>query len=144
MLNDELKHYGTPRKSGRYPWGSGDDPEQRHRSFLGYVDKLKKDGLSEVEIAKGLGMKTSELRAKKSIAKAAVRQEDAGYALRLKDKGYSNVAIGEKMGGLNESSVRALLNPAMKERANSTNAANTRTATGPFTLISAILHLPRE
>ena len=29
----ELKHYGTPRRSGRYPWGSGDDP-QRNKNFL--------------------------------------------------------------------------------------------------------------
>lgn len=115
-----LIHYGTPRHSGRYPWGSGDDPYQRNKSFLGYVDELKKEGLSEVEIAKGLGMTTSQLRAKKSIAKSEKRQADAAQALRLKDKGYSNIAIGERM-GINESSVRALLNPALKQRSEITN-----------------------
>lgn len=27
-LFGELYHYGIPRRSGRYPWGSGDDPYQ--------------------------------------------------------------------------------------------------------------------
>lgn len=114
-MNGELKHYGTPRHSGRYPWGSGKDNEQRHTSFLGYVEDLKNKGLSETEIAKGLGLTTTQLRAKKSIAKAEQRKADVAQALRLKDKGYSNVAIGERM-GINESSVRALLNPAIQER----------------------------
>ena len=30
---DELEHYGTPRHSGRYPWGSGDNPYQRYADF---------------------------------------------------------------------------------------------------------------
>lgn len=120
-MSEVLTHYGTPRHSGRYPWGSGDNPEQRNRSFLGYVDKLKKQGMSEVDIAKGMGMTTSQLRAKKSLAKAEQRKADVAQALRLKDKGLSNVAIGEKM-GINESSVRALLNPSIQERSNMTNA----------------------
>jgi DNA-binding CsgD family transcriptional regulator len=115
MMSKSLTHYGTPRHSGRYPWGSGEDPQQRNKSFLGYVDDLKKKGMSELDIAKGLGMTTSQLRAKKSIAKAEQRKADTAEALRLRDKGYSNVAIGERM-GLNESSVRNLLNPAMQER----------------------------
>jgi len=118
---DELKHYGTPRRSGRYPWGSGEDPEQRGTSFLGYVDNLRRQGLSEVEIAKGLGIKTSELRAKKSLAVAEKRKADTAMAIRLKDKGYSNVEIGRKM-GRNESSVRALLDPVLQERSEMTIA----------------------
>lgn len=27
--NDTIEHYGTPRHSGRYPWGSGEDPYQK-------------------------------------------------------------------------------------------------------------------
>ena len=26
LPEDELAHYGMPRRSGRYPWGSGEDP----------------------------------------------------------------------------------------------------------------------
>lgn len=112
-----LKHIGVKRRSGRYPWGSGKDPEQRNRSFLGYVKKLQDEGLSEVEIAEGLGMNTSQLRTRKSIAKSEVRAADAALALRLQQKGMSNVAIGRRM-GINESSVRALLDPAIQERSN--------------------------
>ena len=111
--NDELYHYGTPRHSGRYPWGSGKDPYQNNKNFLSYVDDLKKQGLKETEIAKGLGISTTDLRAKKAIAKSEVRAADSAMAYRLKEKGYSNVAIGERM-GINESSVRALLNPSLK------------------------------
>ena len=50
-MKKELSHYGVPRRSGRYPWGSGDNPYQRNRSLLNYVDDLKKKGLTETEIA---------------------------------------------------------------------------------------------
>ena len=112
---DELMHFGIIRQSGRYPWGSGKNPHQRSRDFMGMYDDLKKQGLSETEIAKGLGMNTRELRENKKIAKAQIQKAMEAQAVKLKDKGMSNVAIGEQM-GLNESSVRALLNPIMKER----------------------------
>ena len=116
--DDHLEHYGTPRKSGRYPWGSGGNEEgtQRNKSLLGYVNDLKKQGLSEPEIARGLGMTTTQLRALKSIAKNEQKQADIDKAQRLHDKGYSNVAIGKEM-GINESSVRSLLAPGQKDKA---------------------------
>lgn len=115
-MTDELKHEGVARRSGRYPWGSGENPEQRHVSFLGQVDKLRKEGMTDTEIARGLGMNTSELRARRTIALNAQKKAEQAQAQQLKERGLSNVAIGEKM-GKNESSVRALLNPAAKERA---------------------------
>ena len=44
-----FKHYGTPRHSGRYPWGSGKNP-QRHKTLLGRVEDLKKQGLTQAQI----------------------------------------------------------------------------------------------
>lgn len=114
-MSKELTHYGILRRSGRYPWGSGNNAEQRNKSFLGTVEDLKKQGLSETEIAKGLGISVAQLRAKKSIANAEKRKAEVAQALRLKDKGYSNVEIGRIM-GKNESSIRNLLNPALQER----------------------------
>ena len=29
-----IKHYGTPRHSGRYPWGSGENPYQHEDGWL--------------------------------------------------------------------------------------------------------------
>jgi hypothetical protein len=112
-----LKHYGTLHKSGRYPWGSGGDPEQRNKSFRENVKDLKKEGLSEADIAKGMGMKTGELRAKITIDKSSERTALYDKARKLKDKGYSDTAIGRQLGGMNESSVRSLLDPVIKERA---------------------------
>lgn len=118
-----LAHEGVLRKSGRYPWGSGNDPYQRNRDFLGWVDKLSKQGLSDAEIAKGLGLKTengreftsTDIRALKSIAKTANREADIAKALQLQRTGMSNIAIGKEM-GKNESTIRSLLDPALRER----------------------------
>lgn len=113
---DSLKHYGMPRRSGRYPWGSGQDPEQSGKSFLGYVDQLKRKGFSEVDIAVGLGISTTELRAKKSRANTISRREDVAMAIRLKEKGMSDPAGARQM-GIPESTYRNLLNPSIQERA---------------------------
>ena len=118
MIIDEeeyLMHYGVLRKSGRYPWGSGSTQNVRNKAFLDYVEGLRREGMSDVDIARGAGITTTELRAAKSIAKNAQKAGDIAWANRLKDKGMSNVAIGQKM-GLNESSVRALLVPGLKDR----------------------------
>jgi DNA-binding CsgD family transcriptional regulator len=111
-----LEHYGILRKSGRYPWGSGGTQEERNRTFLSTIDGLREQGMSDTEIARGFGMTTTQLRAGRSIAKNAEKQSQINMAQRLKDKGYSNVAIGERM-SLNESSVRALLAPGTKDKA---------------------------
>lgn len=113
--DDYLAHYGILRRSGRYPWGSGETQDQRNRDFLGYVEDLRSKGLSETEIARGLGITTTQLRAAKSIAKNQKKQADIAMAQRLKNKGYSNIAIGERM-GLNESTVRSLLAPGQKDK----------------------------
>ena len=113
--DDFLLHYGTLRKSGRYPWGSGDNPNQRNKQFLDYVDDLRKKGFTEKQIADGLGVTTTQLRATKAIAKNERRKADVALAIKLKESGMSNVAIGAQM-GINESSVRALLDPSIQER----------------------------
>lgn len=115
---DYLSHYGILRKSGRYPWGqSGETPAQRSMSFFDHVAVLKAQGLSEAEIATGFGFdSTTQLRDAKTIARNAKKQADIGRAEQLRNKGLSHKAIGEKMGGLNESSVRSLLVPGQLEK----------------------------
>ena len=114
-----IKHYGIKRRSGRYPWGSGKDPFQRGNDFLNAIDDLKAKGLTDGEIAASFGLNTRELREFRSIAKNEQRAANAALAYRLKEKGYSAVAIGERM-GINESSVRSLLDPLLQEKAAST------------------------
>ena len=111
-----LAHYGILRRSGRYPWGSGGTQSKRNKMFLDIVEDMRKQGMSEAEIARGFGISTTQLRASKSIARNEQKQQQINMAQRLKDKGYSNVAIGERM-GINESSVRSLLDPGAKDKA---------------------------
>lgn len=116
MSDEYIEHIGTPRHSGRYPWGSGENPNQRGKQFLDQVAYLKKKGMSDTEIAAGFGMNTSQLRARKAVERARLREAQATMANMLKDKGMSNVAIAEKMGLPSESSVRLLLDPAARAR----------------------------
>jgi hypothetical protein len=44
---DSLAHYGTKFHSGRYPYGSGEDPYQHGGDFLSRVEQLKKQGWKE-------------------------------------------------------------------------------------------------
>lgn len=111
----ELAHYGTKRHSGRYPWGSGDSPFQSGADFLGRVKELRSNGLTEAKQAEALGMNTSQLRARISTANNELRKDNMATAIKLKAKGMSNMAIGRRM-GINESSVRSLLDPQIRER----------------------------
>lgn len=114
--DDELRHYGILRKSGRYPWGSGDNVTERSRTFLDWRQHMLDQGLSEATIAKGIGMTTTDLRATLTIAKNAKKQADISRAQQLKEKAMSNVAIGKAM-GINESVVRSLLAPGEADKA---------------------------
>lgn len=122
-MDNELKHYGTPRHSGRYPWGSGEDGYQRSSNFRSHVRELRKQGLSELEIARGEGMKVHELRKRISLEKAEDRAAATAQVIRMKNLGYSNMEIGRRM-NLNESSVRSLLDPVLKERNEITKATS--------------------
>lgn len=116
---DELYHYGMPRRSGRYPWGSGDNPHQHDESFLKRYREDKAKGMTEKEIAEAEGMSTTQLRANVSLATTADRKAKIDRAMSLRDKGLSVSAIGREM-GINESSVRSLLNPTLAERTKKT------------------------
>ena len=114
---DDILHYGTPRHSGRYPWGSGKDPYQHSGDFLSRVNELKKQGLSEKEIADAVGLTTTQLRVQKSLAKDEQRTLQVDRARSLREDGLSTNKIAEKM-GIAESSVRSLLNTESEARMN--------------------------
>lgn len=40
---NEIYHIGMPRRSGRYPWGSGDRPFQSAEGISGYIRKKKQE-----------------------------------------------------------------------------------------------------
>jgi hypothetical protein len=122
-MDNELSHIGT-KYSGRYPKGSGDEPNQRNRSFLELADSLKAQGLSRLEIAKGCGMNTAEYTKKRSLAKMEIKKEDRARAEKLRSEGLNDTQIGVQM-NRNESSVRLLFNEKMNSRNESIdNTAN--------------------
>ena len=114
--DDVLIHYGVKRRSGRYPWGSGDDPYQHSGDFLGRIEDLQKKGLSEKEIADTIGLTTSQLRIQKSLAKDERRALQVARAKGLREDGKSLSEIAKIMGFNNDSSVRALLNDNAESR----------------------------
>ena len=124
VADDILMHYGVKRRSGRYPWGSGDSPYQHSGDFLSRVEELKKSGLSEKDIAKSLEMSIDELRTASAYAKHLRRQLQVDRAKSLQEDGLNTSEIGRQM-GLNESTVRSLLNSDTAEKKNQAlNTAN--------------------
>lgn len=114
----ELAHYGTPRHSGRYPWGSGENPFQHSGDFLSRIAELKKSGMTETEIAHELGLSTTQYRVQKQLASHERRQLEVDRAKSLRADGKSLNEIAKIMGYQHDSSVRSLLNDNTAERAN--------------------------
>lgn len=119
---DELMHYGMPRRSGRYPWGSGENPYQHSGDFLSRADELKAQGLSDTEIAKAMGLTTTQYRTQKALAKDERRALDVARAKSLREDGLSLNEIAREMGFANDSSVRSLLNENSEARMNQAKA----------------------
>lgn len=123
----ELSHSGTPHEgttphSGRFPWGSGDAAFQRPHDFYSFVRNREKKGMTETDIATGLNMTTTELRAFKSMAFATKERDMLEAINELKKqtkengKSYTNAEIGVIIGEqyndgkpIGESRVRSLL-----------------------------------
>ena len=85
VLIKKLEHSGTPRHSGRYPYGSGEEPNQESEDLLGYVKAMRKKGMANTEIAKSRGINTTQLRAQ--IALEGNKRDAARQAMayRLKE-----------------------------------------------------------
>lgn len=119
-----LEHYGTKRHSGRYPWGSGDNPYQHSGDFLSRVEELKKKGLSEKEILETINdslpdeykMGLTEFRTARQKAGHDRKALEYDQIRALKDDGLGWKEIGDKL-GMSESSVRSKYNNAISEKA---------------------------
>ena len=119
-----LEHYGTKRHSGRYPWGSGDNPYQHSGDFLSRVEELKKKGPSEKEILETINdslpdeykMGLTEFRTARQKAGHDRKALEYDQIRALKDDGLGWKEIGDKL-GMSESSVRSKYNNAIGEKA---------------------------
>ena len=120
IAEEILAHYGMPRRSGRYPYGSGDDPYQHgSRDFLGRVEELRKSGWKETpeNIMKEFGLTTTQYRVEKSLCNHERRAQRIATAKSLKSDGLNDSEIGRRM-GVNESTVRGWFNTEAEARMN--------------------------
>ena len=110
-----LEHYGTKRHSGRYPWGSGDNPYQHSGDFLSRIETLKKKGLPEKDIINAINdtlpkeyqLSPTEFRVARSKAISLRKQSEYEQIKDLKDnKGLGWTEIANQL-GMSESSVRS-------------------------------------
>ena len=122
-IEDVMIHYGVSvmdgapgRGSGRYPWGSGENPNQRTDTFLSRYREYAGKGLTEKEIAEKMGTTTTKLRVQLSYAKSQKRMQMVDQAKSLRKEGKSLNEIAEIMGFDNDSSVRSLLNENSETR----------------------------
>lgn len=120
MTDEEfLKHYGMPRRSGRYPYGSGKDPYQHSVDFLSRVAELKKNGWTETpeNIKKEFGLSSTDYRREKSICNDTRRIHQVARARSLQEEGKGASEIGKIM-GVRESTVRGWFNAEAESRMN--------------------------
>lgn len=136
IAKDILMHIGMPRRSGRYPYGSGKDPYQHSGDFLARIKDLEEQNLTfehprtgetikgEPAIAYALGIvdefknpSTGRLRTQIAVAKEEERRLKVDTAKRMREKeGKSLQQIAKEMGFDNDSSVRSLLNEDAEKR----------------------------
>ena len=125
QMSDEefLEHYGMPRRSGRYPYGSGKDPYQHEPDFLSRVEKLKAKGWEETaeNIKKEFGLNSHQYRIEKSICIDERKALDIARAKSLKADGLNTSEIGRRM-GVNESTVRGWFDQEKKAKYNLSKA----------------------
>lgn len=103
-MNDELLHYGIKRRSGRYPFGSGKDP-QRSFDFISEVEVLRKQGMTSNQIAEHMGLSTTEYRKQITIANDYRKKAILDSVISRHERGESNVAIAAAE-GITEGTVR--------------------------------------
>lgn len=120
-MKDALAHYGMPRRSGRYPWGSGKLPYQRGDvDFLGRIEQLQKEnpGATEKDIANMLNMTINEMRDRQAIARIYRRNDKIAALRHAIDKEGMSVNAAAKKLGISESTARSLLNKEAEIRNN--------------------------
>lgn len=146
VADDILAHIGVKFRSGRYPYGSGDNPYQHEKhpplrrddvtktDFLDRVENLRAkpdytwtddDGLwgkpgtvysGDTAIAHYMGLSTGDFRAAVEIAKTDIRNQERAFAVEKRNEGWSLMAIAKELGYSNDSSVRALLDEEVARR----------------------------
>lgn len=131
-IEDMIKHYGVDHNkgnpgSGRYRWGSGQEPFQHAKDFYTRANYLKsqkqpytdakgqfgpagKTYYGDTAVAHQMGLTSTEYRKMYTAAKNEVKTDEYNKIQELMDQGYGPTEIARKLGYKNESSVRSIVN----------------------------------
>ena len=102
LFNDHLAHYGLPRRSGRYKWGSGKDPYQSLERKR-HLKKAAKAGERYIKSKLG-SSKRAQKKAEKKAAKAREKEErknkyrdEKAYVKSLSDEELRKINARDQM-----------------------------------------------
>lgn len=96
MDEDHLEHYGTKRHSGRYPYGSGDDPYQRLTRGKGSKKSAKIVAKKSKQVQKDKAKEKKDLdKYKNDRKKNSPKKGDADYQTDVRKKRVSQMSDDE-------------------------------------------------
>lgn len=95
-----LLHTGVKYRSGRFPFGSGENPYQHcdNATFMKTRREMQAKGMTEGEIAKAFGVSTGAVRARVAIAHEEEVRRLRATAKSLKEHGLNPQQIADKIG----------------------------------------------
>ena len=99
LLNDHLAHYGLPRRSGRYKWGSGKEPYQSLGSSAKAGEKFIKSFSKKSRVEKQNNKRrerTKAVQLEKKKQKNKYRNEKA-YVKTLSDEELKRINTRDQM-----------------------------------------------
>ena len=99
LLNDHLAHYGLPRRSGRYKWGSGNEPYQSLGSSAKAGEKFIKSFSKKSRVEKQNNKRrerTKAVQLEKKKQKNKYRNEKA-YVKTLSDEELKRINTRDQM-----------------------------------------------
>lgn len=121
IAHEGVGHDENPpgRGSGRYGWGTGENPYQHQFNFMSELKNLRKKGLKDSEIAKmllGEHATTTDLKAEIAIAEKEERRLKINEAMKYLEAAKGNKLQASKMMGVPPSSFYKLVDPVLQDR----------------------------
>lgn len=131
--SEGIRHYGIKFRSGRYPYGSGEDPYQHMGDFYSRSRQMEKENFTftdkdgnvlkgKAAIAAYYDMSKPEFDLMYSIAKDEYKLQQRKTIESLRQDGLNDTEIARKMGLKGESSVRSLMKDSVKENLSNSKA----------------------
>lgn len=127
LYSEYLMHYGTKRRSGRYPWGSGENPYQHEKDFMSRVQAWREEGKTDKQIADIISddmglegeyrLSSGDVRSYYGIANDNRKLYLYKQIDTMTEDGLGDTEIARRLGLANESTVRGMRNEKARERA---------------------------